>query len=149
MQKQPIIIGIDHIYISVQDMKVSEAFYDKVMFELGFRKNTFEIDGEHHVQFFCRHFGFVIRPSNSNLAHNPYNSGLHHLCLRVGNKQDVYDTAERLLKIGIAITPPSHYPEYAPDYYAFTFKDPDGIRLEVTNYRQERQERHDRWDEVE
>ena len=33
------------------------------------------------------------------------------------------------------------YPEYAPDYYATFFSDPDGIRLEITNYRQERRKR--------
>jgi glyoxylase I family protein len=27
------------------------------------------------------------------------------------------------------------------------FTDPDGVRLEVTNYRQERRDRHDRWDD--
>jgi hypothetical protein len=37
------------------------------------------------------------------------------------------------------------YPEYAPDYAATFFQDPDGIRLEVTNYRQERRDRHDKW----
>lgn len=31
----------------------------------------------------------------------------------------------------------SLYPEYAPDYYAIFFSDPDGIRLELTNFRQE------------
>ena len=37
--------------------------------------------------------------------------------------------------------------EYAPDYWATFFNDPDGLRLEVTNYRQERRERHDQWEE--
>jgi hypothetical protein len=39
------------------------------------------------------------------------------------------------------------YPEYANDYTATFFEGPDGIRLEVTNYRQERKDRHDRWDQ--
>jgi glyoxylase I family protein len=145
MNNLPIITGIDHIYISVSDMSKSEKFYDIIMKSLGFRKNSFEIDNERHVQFYCRHFGFVIRPSHSKTAHEPYNPGLHHLCLRVERQEDVFECAKRLEALGIAITAPSNYPEYAPDYYAFTFKDPDGIRLEVTNYRQERRERHDSW----
>ncbi|PYJ97601.1 MAG: glyoxalase, partial [Verrucomicrobia bacterium] len=32
------------------------------------------------------------------------------------------------------------------DYYAIFFSDPDGIRLEVTNYRQERRNRFDDWE---
>jgi catechol 2,3-dioxygenase-like lactoylglutathione lyase family enzyme len=115
------------------------------MKSFGFRKNSFEIDNERHVQFYCRHFGFVIRPCHSKTAHEPYNPGLHHLCLRVDRKEDVYECAKRLEALGIDITAPSNYPQYAPDYYAFTFEDPDGIRIEVTNYRQERRERHDSW----
>lgn len=40
----------------------------------------------------------------------------------------------------VEATEPCYYPEYDPDYYA-TFEDPDGIRLEVTNFR-ERRRRH-------
>jgi hypothetical protein len=31
------------------------------------------------------------------------------------------------------VSPSQFYPEYAPDYYAIFFADPDGIRLEATN----------------
>ena len=27
-------------------------------------------------------------------------------------------------------------------------RDPDGLRLEITNYRQERRDRHDRWESL-
>jgi len=40
---------------------------------------------------------------------------------------------------------PRLYPEHAPDYYATFFNDRDGIRLEITNYRQERRKRFDDW----
>jgi len=39
-------------------------------------------------------------------------------------------------------------PGYASDYWPVFFADPDGIRLEVTHYRQERRERHDNWDRL-
>jgi catechol 2,3-dioxygenase-like lactoylglutathione lyase family enzyme len=55
--------GIDHIYITVSDMAVSERFYDRSLVDaLGFRKNNFALDAEPHIQYACRHFGFVIRP---------------------------------------------------------------------------------------
>ena len=139
------VIGIDHIYIAVSDLKRSEAFYDRVMSVLGFRKNGFEIGGEPHLQYFNRPFGFVLRPARGG-RHDPYAPGLHHLCLRVDTAEDVADAAMGLDDAGIAATAPKLYPDYASDYVAIFLTDPDGIRLEVTNYRQERRDRHDRWD---
>lgn len=46
------IIGLDHIYIAVFDLAVSENFYDPVMEYLGFRKGTDQIGGEQHVHYF-------------------------------------------------------------------------------------------------
>ncbi len=141
----PEITGIDHIYIAVSDMAVSEPFYDSLMPALGFRKNDFTIAGDRHVQYYNRHFGFVLRPARMAGAHNPYAPGLHHLCLRVDNEQDVRDAVTALNAAGIEVSDAHTYPEYAPDYVATFLTDPDGIRLEITNYRQERRERHDRW----
>lgn len=36
-------------------------------------------------------------------------------------------------KAGIDATPARLFPEYAPDYTATFFSDPDGIRVEVIN----------------
>jgi glyoxylase I family protein len=115
---------------------------------LGFRRNEFALDSERHVQYFNRHFGYVLRPARKSLAHEPYGPGLHHLCLRVNSPEDVHEAA-RLLKLrGIEVSAVGHHPEYAPDYFACFLSDPDGIRLEITNYRAERKERHDRWGEL-
>src|SRR4030081_1513822 len=110
------VIGIDHIYISVSDLDRSEAFYDKAMAALGFRKNTFRIGGDPHVQYFNRHFGLVLRPARSAALHDPYAPGLHHLCLRVDSPQEVLDTAQKLHAAGIEASAPKLYPEYAPDF---------------------------------
>ena len=32
------------------------------------------------------------------------------------------------------VSEPRQYPEYAPDYYAFFFKDPEGIKWEVVHF---------------
>ena len=141
------VIGIDHIYLTVSDMALAEPFYDLVMLHaLGFRKNRFTLGGEAHVQYFNRHFGIVLRPARIDAAHQPYAPGLHHLCLRVDTAADVHAVADRLQQAGIAATPARRHPEYAPDYVASHLTDPDGIRLEVTNYRQERRDRHDDWE---
>lgn len=142
------IIGIDHIYITASDMARSEAFYDRAMSVMGFRKSTFAIDGEAHIQYFNRHFGYVLRPARSTNTHDAYSPGLHHLCFRVNSIADVVLVANGLRAAGINSTEPTLHPDHAPDYWATFFSDPDGIRLEVTNYRQERRERHDQWDQT-
>jgi len=143
----PEVTGIDHIYFSVSDMARSEAFYDTVLVQvLGFRKNRFTLAGDPHVQFYNRHFGIVLRPARAATAHNPYAAGLHHFCLRVDSVADVVATAQALQAAGIAATDAAQWPDYAPDYWATFFTDPDGLRLEVTNHRQERRDRHDHWD---
>jgi len=145
----PEVIGIDHIYIAVSDLAVSQAFYDRVLLEtLGFRKNRFELDGDPHIQYFNRQFGFVLRPARRGTRHDSYAPGLHHFCLRVQSRQDVEAAARKLRALGIEASEARLYPAYAPDYAATFFEDPDGIRLEVTNYRQERRDRHDRWNEM-
>ena len=140
------VIGIDHIYITVSDMNRSEAFYDRVMTALGFRKNTFQLDGEDHFQYYNRYFGYVIRPTRTQDNHNPYTPGLHHLCLRVEDENAVREAADSLKAQNIKVSEPKLYTEYAPDYFAIYFSDPDGIELEITNYRAERQQRHDDWE---
>lgn len=145
----PEVIGIDHIYITVSNLRRSEIFYDTVMKVLGFRKNQFQLDGENHIQYYNRHFGFVLRPARSGSSHDPYTPGLHHMCLRVEGEREVKDAAIRLREANIPVSDPKLYPEYAPDYVAVFLSDPDGIRLEITNYRQERRYRHDHWDTIE
>ncbi len=140
------VTGIDHIYITVSDLNRSEAFYDIVLSQvLEFRKKNFALEGEPHIQYYNRHFGYVLRPSRSTSAHDPYAPGLHHLCLRVDSIEDVVAVSGALRSAGIDASEAKNYPGYAPDYWATFFTDPDGIRLEVTNYRQERRERHDNW----
>lgn len=140
------VTGIDHIYIAVTDLDRSETFYDRVFIHaLGFRKNTFILGGDSHIQYFNRHFGYVLRPARSRSAHDSYAPGLHHLCLRVDSVADVAAVSAQLRGLGIDASEAKLYPEYAADYWATSFTDPDGVRLEVTNYRQERRERHDNW----
>jgi catechol 2,3-dioxygenase-like lactoylglutathione lyase family enzyme len=143
----PEVIGIDHVYLTVRDLAVAEQFYDRVLAAvLGFRKNAFSLGGDPHVQYFNRQLGIVLRPARDRVAHDPYAPGLHHLCLRVESAADVAEAAERLHASGIEATEPQVYPEYAPDYVATFLVDPDGIRLEITNFRAERRERMELWD---
>lgn len=140
------VTGIDHIYIAVSDLERSEIFYDQVLLgALNFRKNKFALGGDPHIQYYNRYFGYVLRPSRTQVAHDAYAPGLHHFCLRVDSAAEVAAASTQLRRAGIEASEAKLYPEYAPDYWATFFTDPDGIRLEITNYRLERRERHDNW----
>ena len=141
----PEVLGIDHIYIAVADLAASERFYGVALSVLGFRKNEFVIGGERHVQYYNRHFGYVLRPARMRRSHDAYAPGLHHLCFRVDSRADVEAAAAEIGKAGLAVTEVAHYPQYAPDYFACFIDDPDGLRLEITNYRLERRQRNEQW----
>ena len=112
---------------------------------LGFRKSKFTLGGDPHAQYFNRHFGFVLRPSRNANEHDYYSPGLHHFCFRVDLVTDVVAVANQLRATGVEASEAKLYSEFAHDYWATFFNDPDGVRLEVTNFRQERRDRHDNW----
>ena len=144
----PNVIGIDHIYITVTNVEHSTKFYDQLMAILGFRKGTFTLNDETHVQYYNRHFSYVLRPAHANNKYDPYALGLHHFCMRVENEAEVLEVANMLKEKGIEVSEPKLYPEYAFDYFSVFVTDPDGIYLEITNFRQERRERHDNWEHM-
>ena len=43
------VMGIDHVFIAVRNLRVSERFYDRVMDVLGFRKWEALVGGDPHV----------------------------------------------------------------------------------------------------
>lgn len=143
------VTAVDHIYVAVTDMDRSERFYDTVMKLLGFRKGTTPINNERHLHYFNPVTQYTIRPARSGApAHDPYSPGLHHVCFRVPSRADVDATAQALRAAGVAASDPKLYPEYADDYYATFFSDPDGIRLEVVAHRRLRSLVRDKWHEL-
>ncbi len=91
------VIGLDHIYVTVSDFTGSEAFYDRVMSALGFRKGDKPIGGDRHAHYFNRSLQYTIRPAkDATRSHDPYATGLHHICFQVRDRAAV-DEAYRLL----------------------------------------------------
>jgi glyoxylase I family protein len=143
------VTGIDHLYVAVSDLDRSIAFYDPVMRLLGFKRGNFPIAGERHVHYFNRETQYTIRPAHTPGArHDPYAPGLHHLCFRVPTRLDVDAIATELAVLGVAASAPRTYPEYADDYYATFFSDPDGLRLEIVALRRMRTLVCERWNEL-
>lgn len=143
------VTAVDHIYVAVTDIARAEAFYDVVMKLLGFRKGTTPIAGERHLHYFNPVTQYTIRPARpTGRAHDAYSPGLHHLCFCVGTPAEVDLLAQALRAAGVDASAPQIYPEYAEDYYATFFCDPDGIRLEVVAHRRLRSLIRDQWDEL-
>lgn len=131
------VIGIDHVFFTVRNLQASERFYDRLMEVLGFRKWETNIGSEPHVIYYNRRFAYVLRPARgATQNHDPYAPGLHHFCFRVIDEAAVDRAARALKSAGVKTTEPRYYPEYGPDYYATFLEDPDGIRLEVMNFRE-------------
>jgi glyoxylase I family protein len=141
------VTAVDHVYVAVRDLERSIGFYDAVMRFLGFKKGTGPIAGEAHAHYFNRVTQYSIRPARGG-DHDPYRPGLHHLCFRVATRADVDAAAAGLRALGVAATDPALYPEYADDYYATFFRDPDGIGLEIVAHRRMRSLVRDHWDEL-
>jgi catechol 2,3-dioxygenase-like lactoylglutathione lyase family enzyme len=139
------ILGYDHLYVTVSDFSRSEAFYDRVMKALGFRKGDKEIGGEPHAHYFNPHLQYSIRPARGAARHDPYAPGLHHVCFQVADKVEVDEAEAALRAIGVEVTAAREY-EYGEGYYAVFFEDPDGIRLEIVARTPNRQRIHDDWD---
>ena len=140
---------VDHIYLTVSDLDESEIFYDKVMRALDFKKGIAPIDGEPHCHYFNKHLQISIRPARTTRAFDAYAHGLHHICLEVCSRQEVDQAAETLEKIGVQMSTARSYPEYAADYYATFFQDPDGIRFEIVARRSDRDLIFNHWEELE
>ncbi|MGD1018832.1 MAG: VOC family protein [Verrucomicrobiia bacterium] len=143
------VIGIDHIYVTVSDLRRSEKFYDGVMRLLDFRKGTGSVDGEPCIHYYNRCFQYTLRQARAGApVHEPLAPGLNHLCFQVAERSDVDATARGLRSLGITVSEPRVYPEYAPDYYAIYFADPDGIRLEIVGRTRLRDVIREKWDEL-
>ena len=140
-------MGIDQVYVAVRDMERSEEFYDRVMAVLGFRKGRGTLAEAPHLFYHSRHFVYSLRPAREGTPdHDPYAPGLHHFCFRVVDEEAVERAARELAEAGVETTEPRYYPEYGPDYYAIFFEDPDGMRLEVMNFRELRRKMMHDWE---
>jgi catechol 2,3-dioxygenase-like lactoylglutathione lyase family enzyme len=139
---QPI---IDHIQITVKDMDVAAAFYDRLMPLLGFdpkRRSSAVIERHefHVVEYSHPRLCFAItspRPAFADdTIHRRKPGALHHLAFKAESRDEVDRLYEGLIAIGATIvSSPREYPEYTPPgYYALYFKDLEGMKYEIVSY---------------
>ena len=135
---------IDHIEITVQDMRVAAPFYDRLLPLLGFdlkHRNIAVLEDHelHVVEYLHPRLGFAINSPRSTFRGDAVNrrrpGALHHLAFRAESRTEVDKLHRELSKIGATIvSPPREYPEYTPPgYYALFFKDLEGIKYEIVH----------------
>lgn len=139
------VMGIDHVFIPVRDLAAAEAFYDKVMPVLGFRKGRASDRVSPRLRYDNRQLTYwvVLRDAQAP-TRSPGSPS--HLCFRVVDDQAVDRACRELRAAGIEATEPRAYTQYSPDYYATFFSDPDGLLLEVINFNARRRRRMFDWD---
>ena len=125
--------GVAHIFVTAGDFERSKAFYMQLLPFLGLR----EVMNAAGV-YYCvgGRTGYAVRaPSPDHVGERFVQNrvGLHHVCFRVRERDEVDAVHAFLVSIGAAIVHPPKDDNYAPGYYSVLFEDPDGTRLEI-NY---------------
>lgn len=138
------VMSIDHIHITVADLERAEKFYDRLLPLLGFDLSLKEHDSvaEHEYQIVEYHSGsFSLGLVNQRLAFQGEKpsrrkaGALHHLAFRADSPAQVDELYERIRRLpALIVHSPRLYPEYCPDYYAFFFKDSEGIEYEIVSF---------------
>ncbi|MFI4973789.1 MAG: VOC family protein [Caulobacterales bacterium] len=125
--------GVAHIFVTAGDFERSRAFYKQLLPFLGLR----EVMNAAQT-YYCvgGRTGFAVRaPSPDHVGERFVQNrvGLHHVCFRARERDDVDTVHQFLLSIGATIVHAPQDDQYAPGYYSVLFEDPDGLRLEVNH----------------
>jgi catechol 2,3-dioxygenase-like lactoylglutathione lyase family enzyme len=133
---------IDHLDLTVSDLSTSETFYASVLGYMGFEFVRLA-DDRTKIPIFQktgqngRLFSIALQPARrggKEKLHDRYAPGLHHIALQASDRADVDALHRHLQEIGATVLDaPAEYPQYAPDYYAVFFTDPDGLKLEYVH----------------
>lgn len=132
---------IDHIQITVKDLKVAERFYDKFLPIIGFdlkkKVNAFIKEHDFHVIEYTHDLlAFAITSPRETFKndsiHRRKPGALHHLAFKASTRQEVDKAYEDLVRIRANIVSrPKIHPEYSQNYYAVYFKDMENIKYEI------------------
>jgi catechol 2,3-dioxygenase-like lactoylglutathione lyase family enzyme len=121
---------VAHVFLSVRRFEECQAFYDRLMPYLG-------LQAVHRSDEFTYYVGgrtaLGIARAVAPDAHDPAQSGLHHLCFRARSREDIDELYVFLQELGATMVRAPEGGPWAPGYYSLSFLDPDGIRLEVNH----------------
>ena len=126
---------INHLDLTVTDLDLSTAFYDKVLGRLGYTR-TIEYEGTVPVWVLSRSgmtMSIGLHKAKVAGLHNRYCAGFHHLAFHMASRADIDSFYEFLVQEQVTVLdPPCEY-DYTPGYYAVFFADPDGMKFELVH----------------
>jgi catechol 2,3-dioxygenase-like lactoylglutathione lyase family enzyme len=127
------ISGIHHVDLTVGDLERSLVFYKAVFGPLGateaFRYPTYR--GSEEVVYLRLGRQYLGLRQADGGEHRYYEVGMEHLAVFVDSRDEVDQTYERCLELGVEIHFPPQEDRDEPGYWAVFFFDPDGFRIEV------------------
>lgn len=125
--------GIAHLFVTATDFARSREFYARLLPFLGLEP---VLDGEGFYYCVGGRTAFGLRacdPAHADERFDQTRVGLHHLCFRAREREDVDTLHEFVQELGAEIVHPPEEGPWAPGYYSLLFEDPDGIRLEINH----------------
>ena len=125
--------GIAHSMLTVSDFEACAPFYRKLLTFLGLKP---VIDGDGMLYCVGGRTAVGIMRAEEKFANERFQQfrvGLHHLCFRAREREDIDTLHEFLQELGATIVHPPEEGSWAPGYYSVLFEDPDGIRLEANH----------------
>ena len=127
--------GIAHLQLTVNDPDRCLPWWEKLCHFLEMKTL---IKGDGVIYCIGSRTGILVRGAPEGKPQSPFDqdtSGLHHLCFRAREREDV-DEVHRFLVEELdarIVHAPEEGPQFAPGYYSVLFEDPDGIRVEVNH----------------
>jgi catechol 2,3-dioxygenase-like lactoylglutathione lyase family enzyme len=125
--------GIAHVFITAGDFQRSRAFYRQLLPYLGLKE---VMDAASTYYCVGGRTGFGVRAPPTGAPADRFDQGrvgLHHVCFRVRERDEVDEAHAFLASIGTKIVHGPQDDEWAQGYYSVLFEDPDGVRLEINH----------------
>jgi catechol 2,3-dioxygenase-like lactoylglutathione lyase family enzyme len=130
-----VVNGIAHIQLTVNDPERCLPWWEKLCHFLEMKTL---IKGDGVIYCIGSRTGILVRGAPADTPRRRFDqdtAGLHHLCFRAREREDV-DAIHRFLVDDLhahVVHGPQEDPRFAPGYYSVLFEDPDGIRVEVNH----------------
>ena len=126
--------GVAHVIFRVERIAECIEFYDRLMPFLGLK--AVQPRSPDFIYYVGGRTALGIRraePQHADVGHVETGPGIDHLCFRARSREDVDAVHSFLLEIGADIVRAPEEGPWAPGYYSLSFRDPEGIRLELNH----------------
>jgi len=127
------IAGAAHVILTVSSWKKAREFYGPLCEFMGLKKY---LDSDYILYYVGGKTALGIEPCADGFENDRFiqgRVGLHHVCFRARQREDIDRLHEFLMERNATIVHGPKEGPWAPGYYSVLFEDPDGIRLELNH----------------